>query len=92
MAISHIRTRRRVAAALSAAALMATLTAALTGAAREPASPAQPRRSRTAIEPTARTTLTSVMLPPPRFSANRAAPGRSAGAARGAPGRPPPRP
>ena len=42
MAISHIRTRRRVAAALSAAALMATLTTALTGAAREPASPAQP--------------------------------------------------
>jgi hypothetical protein len=42
MAISHIRTRRRAAAALSAAALMATLTTALTGAAREPASPAQP--------------------------------------------------
>jgi hypothetical protein len=45
MAISNIRTRRRVAAALSAAALMATLTTALTGAARQPASlalPAQP--------------------------------------------------
>ncbi len=37
MAISNIRTRRRVAAALSAAVLMATLTTALTGAARQPA-------------------------------------------------------
>jgi hypothetical protein len=41
MAISSIRTRR-VAAALSAAALMATLTTALTGAARQPAGPALP--------------------------------------------------
>jgi hypothetical protein len=42
MAISNIRTRRRAAAALSAAVLMATLTTALTGAARQPAFPAQP--------------------------------------------------
>jgi hypothetical protein len=42
MAISNIRTRRRVAAALSAAALMATLTTALTGAARQSAGPALP--------------------------------------------------
>jgi hypothetical protein len=42
MAITNIRTRRRAAAALSAALLMATLTAVLTGAARQPASPALP--------------------------------------------------
>jgi hypothetical protein len=42
MAIRNIRTRRRAAAALSAAVLMATLTTALTGAARQPASSAQP--------------------------------------------------
>ena len=45
MAISNIRTRRRAAAALSAAVLMATLATALTGAARQPARlalPAQP--------------------------------------------------
>ena len=41
MAISNIRARRRAAAALSAALLMATLTTALTGAARQPASPAR---------------------------------------------------
>lgn len=42
MAITNIRTRRRAAAALSAALLMATLTTALTGAARQPARPALP--------------------------------------------------
>ena len=46
MAAAHIRTRRRAAravgTALSAGLLMAAVTAALTGAARQPAQPAQP--------------------------------------------------
>jgi hypothetical protein len=49
MAISNIRTRRRAAAALSAAVLMATLTTALTGAARQPAFPALPAQPTPAL-------------------------------------------
>src|SRR5690348_10061742 len=52
MAAAHIRTRRRAAgAALSAGLLMATLTATLTGAARQPTQPTQATQATQPVQP-----------------------------------------